>query len=651
MTTGHDHPINRNRHPWARVLALVLILMGGAGGLEPRLAQAAPLLIPGKTTLYQRILTRPGAVIVTTPDSGREVARPHAFSAYYVFQVVNRGATDWLAVGPSQRGEPIGWIARNKTVEWRSTIILTFTPAVGRQPTLFFDTEAAARAVAESPDLDRMIGPLVADTRAGRPPAGSGIISIEPRELVDFDSRFYLLPVLEARQVMLDSGYRATLTRVASIPTDETREPSREPYRVGIVFVIDSTKSMQPYIDRTREAVRRIFSSVRASDIADKVSFGAVEFRDSVEAVPGLGFVSRVVAPLRLPPDHEDFLRRLDTIQATSVSSQGFQEDGLAGVMAAVRLDEWKNFAGKYIIYFSDADMREPPDPLATTGYVADHVNKLAKENKIGIFSLLLATPQGENSHRRAEQQMRALSHWDGAGTQPFYRVPDGNLADFGPRIDRLTENLIGQVREAAGGASPDLRDADALTLAAHDMGQAMRLAWLGRVRGTAAPDILEAWAPDIALDNPDNKAFTIQILLTKNQLSRLRDALTLVLEAGQTTLHTRPDQFFDQLRLVVGRAMREGTVDLPDPSRITALGDLMGEYLDGLPYQSELTGITPDRWRLMGASEQDLAVVRIRSKLRAYQEIHDNADLWRPLVDGAPDDEKVAAIPLSLLP
>ena len=63
-----------------------------------------------------------------------------------------------------------------------------------------------------------------------------------------------------------------------------------------MVFVIDSTISMEPYIDRTREAVRRIYDTVEKAGIGRQVKFGLVAFRSSTKAVPKLEYVAKVYA-------------------------------------------------------------------------------------------------------------------------------------------------------------------------------------------------------------------------------------------------------------------------------------------------------------------------------------------------------------------
>ena len=119
---------------------------------------------------------------------------------------------------------------------------------------------------------------------------------------------FYLLPILDVEEVFLSSAMRKVkLVEIASIPLQEETPREELPFSAGIVFVIDTTTSMDPYIDRTRETVRRIFDRIKASPIGSQVGFGLIGFRDNSAAVE---YAAKVFAPLAYPPNHEEFQRQ-----------------------------------------------------------------------------------------------------------------------------------------------------------------------------------------------------------------------------------------------------------------------------------------------------------------------------------------------------
>ncbi|MDX1401586.1 MAG: serine/threonine protein kinase, partial [Kiloniellales bacterium] len=278
---------------------LVLLALPSSAAMAAR----QPLLIDGTSSLYQRVLTRPGAVIVSEPAAGSEIERPQAFSVFYIFSKKDVDGEEWLEIGPSKDKDPFGWIAHSKTVEWRQSLTMAFTNPSGRSPVLFFDDRGALIDFIEDESLATRADVAVGKIRAGQS-SGEAIVSIEPVEYIDFNSQFYLLPILSANEAFLEVG-RQKIIEIASIPLsleEDEPETPREPldkFGVGVVFVIDTTRSMGPYIDRTRETIKRIFTSIQESDYGNLVSFGMVGFRDNMEGAEGIEYVSRVFSPLR----------------------------------------------------------------------------------------------------------------------------------------------------------------------------------------------------------------------------------------------------------------------------------------------------------------------------------------------------------------
>jgi hypothetical protein len=305
--------------------------------------------------------------------------------------------------------------------------------------------------------------------------------------------------------------------------------------------------------------------------------------------------------------------------------------------------------------------VRDADDPYSSTGLTPDAVNGEALEKKIQVVALLLATPTGSAYHEHAESQYQALSAWEGMSRPAFYVVPEGDLDEFGPTIDEVVDAMVEQI-EGGSSTAEDESDSEAVAVdcsaesegaaglseAIRCAGYAMRLAWLGREHGTTAPSVFMGWAPDFALDDPRRKAFDVRVLLTKEQLSNLASALEAVLEAGQT-VDTDPSLFFDQLRTIVLRAAVDPST--VDPDSIDSLGDLLDPVLADLPYESQLMEMNEDSWLDAGPARQAEILATVRSKVRAYQYMHDDADRWISLHEDAPADELVYPIPLDMLP
>ncbi len=653
---------DRGRAWWSILLALLVALAAGVLPDGAALAQSrTPLLMEGRQTLYQRVLSRPSAILREgpSPTARATVAVVAPFTIYYVFGRQTVGGQDWVEVGRPERGPAEGWVQADQVIDWRQTLVVAFTNPAGRERTLFFRDRDSLMRLLESPRAAREIPELRRQAIERRLPPGSPVISIEPAEFIDITRQFYVLPILAAEQTMMPSGFTTRALRVASIPLREdplSQMPSAEEllrnYRVGIVFVIDTTVSMGPYIDRTRAAVRRIYGQIAGSPIAQRVSFGMIGFRDRPDVRPGLEYLTRVYLPLERNQDARTILARLDRMEEASVSSPGWNEDALAGIHAALQQPGWSDFDGRYIILITDAGPRLANDPISTTLMGPREISALAQQNHTAIYALHLLTSAGRDDHDFAAAQYRELSRWP--NTQPlYYPVPQGSVTEFGRRVDQLAESLIAQANTAMQGRLVELqqeaaagnRESDSRTQL---VGRAMQLAFLGRVQGTRAPDVFEAWTTDRDLDDPRRASLDVRVLLTKSQLSDLRDVLRAVLEQGQAN-RLSPQDFFGQLRSAVANMTR-------DPGRLgraqfANLGELLGEYLRDLPYTSRILEIDERTWMSMGPGAQREVLDDIAAKLRLYQQIHDRPELWTALYEGAPEGERVYPMPLDSLP
>jgi len=127
---------------------------------------------------------------------------------------------------------------------------------------------------------------LYRSAKKGNIDSNSPVIAIQPESYTDIQNDFYLIPILSHEDIYL-GGEQARMLQVATVPLvrpdskpakaniKATPAPiTEDSYRSGIVFVIDTTLSMGPYIDRTREAVRRIYDEISRANLTDQVSFG-----------------------------------------------------------------------------------------------------------------------------------------------------------------------------------------------------------------------------------------------------------------------------------------------------------------------------------------------------------------------------------------
>jgi len=149
---------------------------------------------------------------------------------------------------------------------------------------------------------------------------------------------------------------------------------------------------------------------------------------------------------------------------------------------------------------------------------------------------------------------------------------------------------------------------------------------------------------------NPDVKAFTTRVLLNKNQLSDLQSTLRRLVEAYEKS-QIDPGSFFNQLRSAAVAMGRDPSKLGQGKAKNLEEAGLMGEYLDGLPYQSQLMSIDFDAWTNMGVGGSQAIIDNLKSRIALYQRFHDDVDKWVKLNPAASDGDRVYPVPIDSLP
>jgi serine/threonine-protein kinase PpkA len=626
----------------------------GPPGAQPA---RVPLLVPNKRSIYQRVLLRPGATLHDTAGAGP--GRPGlGFSAFYVYARQGSGAEEWLQIGAAADGRTEGWVRAARTIDWTHAMVAAFTNPANRGRGLFLETEARARALL-APNGAAEALRLRTEAAAGRP--ATGVVALEPGNFIDITRQFYLLPILNAATVERELGGPVRVLEVASAPA-ERPPPAPAPdalarFRAGLVFVVDTTISMQPYIDRTREAMTGIVGRLRETAVRDNFRFGVVGYRDSKDATPtGYEYTARVFAKPDFTQPPEAALGAMRDLAATTTGNEGFDEDPVAGVATALDEIDWGPLGGRYLVLITDAGGREASDPLSSTRQGIEQIAIRAREQGVAVMVVHLLTPEGRTAgnHARARRQYVALGSNGSTGDTLYFPVDDGSPEQFRGTISALVEGVLRQVsattgrpiaelRGAGGGAAP--RQAERIERQLQVLAEAMRLAYLGREERTTAPDVVRSFVLDRDPAPPGNAAIDVRVLLTRNQLEDLNRTLEEILRAGRAT-RLQPRDFFSQLQTTMSLAAR-------DPSRIAmagALGGLLGEFLEGLPYASEVMGMTEREWNAMSAGSQARLLNQIEAKLRLYRDFS-RSEVWTTLSGRRDAGEQVFPVPLDALP
>jgi serine/threonine-protein kinase PpkA len=634
----------------------------------------APLLMPGKRTLYQRILVRPDAKLAANPGDSEGKPLPPLLT-YYVYQRKPASDESWVKVGATPDCRTDGWIREERTVPWKQQIVVTFDNPAGRGRVLLFKDVDELRRIAALPKPSSELAALEASLRGGA--SDRRIVAAEPENYVDFTRHFYLLPILGFEDAATASGLPLHLLKIHSIAEPSSGNAVAPRPKAAVVFVIDSTRSMKPYIDRTKKAVHQIFQQLSLMPHGNEIRFGLVAFRSSTQAVPGLQYVAKKFVDPNGANNAADFTAGIAKVEEARVSTARFDEDAYAGVMLALKDIDWTPYLGRYIVLITDAGALDANDPLSQTGKGASEVSAAARDRDVLPYAIHLKTPLGRKlgDHPKAEQQYRELTKSVLTGDALYYPVENaGAVADFGKMIDCAARSMISNIRsvgERHGSSDASLAQycppaTESMRKMREDaelIGLALRLKYLGLTpAGQTAPKDFAGWISDRDLDHPARPSVEVRVLLTKNQLSNLSNGVRVILEAAKSG-RTSAAQFYRSLLDFASRMGRDPM--LAKPSENVTIADLgiLGEYLDDLPYKSATMSLDQDTWENWSASQQDEFIHSIENKLERYRDYESDCTLWTDLANPQPrpnggcspasgdSGEMVYPVPIDALP
>ena len=677
-------------------LSAALLVMAADGSTSA--AQQA-LTQDGAAGFHRRVLSLPDSKIQAQPSHGAEVVEQQVptFSIFYIYGEKLIDGETWLEVGRQPEGGGIGWMPKTKTEEWKSMLVMQYAPRGQRERVLFFDDKAPLREVVESADPAARAATL----RAAGGGTG-GVVAMEPPAVVDQAGQPYLMPILDYEFGEFDSGDLTTLVQVgglnASQPSpagdgaaaaggaadgdgagpDLPAQPDLSEFRTGIVFVIDTTQSMGPYIERTRETVKGIYDRIEAAGNLDKVAFGIVGYRDYVDYNPGIEYVTRVYQDLSPETPPSTLLRNMQTVTPAKVPTQGWSEDAYAGLHTAITSLNWDPFAARVIVLMSDAGMRPSSDPhSAVRNFGGENVIAEATRKGITIFPIHLRTEEAAraNNVATAERQMRAISRTGDANVDKYVGIESGTLPEFGRFVDDFARQVESAVSGAANnrmvrrpdlapppdGAPPPQQEPqqadDAAPPPETELGAMLvnevfraQLEYLGRHAGTQAPSFYRAWAADCDLDTPVFDALDVSVFLNRTQLNGLAQALDKIVARAKAA-ELNPTGFFDLLQSL------SATME-HDPNRSGAAGEfenlaesgLLPDYLEALPYHSKVLRMTRQTWLDWGLTGQQEFILDLEDKLALYARAYQDTDNWIDLGAGDPG-LAVYPVPLRYLP
>ena len=632
----------------------------------------------------RRVLSRPGAILYDATGAGTPLP---AFSVLYVYAEAGAASDARLAVGRGPRGAD-GWVAAARTEDWRTMLVMSYAPNTGRDRTVFFASKDDVFDILDQEDGAADAMQAIRDGIAAGTHDPEQVVAIEPRLTVDSVQRPYLMPVLDFVQTSTDAFGDVTILQLAALNRNsgETGAASTRPlnedrittvadardFRVGVAFVIDTTRSMGPYIDRAKDFVRDISDGLAGRGLQDRFDFALVGYRDNIDAASDVGYLRQVFRDFGSPTESATLLSSVDRMTPAATSTTNWREDAFAGIDLAIGDLNWGAVDTRLVFLITDASPRSVGDALASDSQMGpETINALAAQRNISLFVLHMQTEEaarvsqateGYDDTERGRQLYARMSQTGDAAISKYFSVQGQTERAFADSLDLvagLVIDQLGQLSDAGTLARPDpvlddplmaaisaggpvvIDDAGGSDLvAAAVAGELFRYQteYLGTRSGVEAPDFYRGWAIDRDLSHPDRRALDVSVFVTRDQLGDLANRLGDIVTRLQEKDLGMGD-FFASVQAEAGST----AVD-PD------FGSFLPSYLTDLPYGSKFINMTPATWDALGEISRTQLLEEVSAKLASYRRIYATEDGWITL-DARNAEDQVYPLPLRDLP
>ncbi len=578
-----------------------------------------------------------------------------------------------VASGDSE-GEFRGWVAEADAVEWHHRQAAKFSPRHGRGLAHFFGQSDEAKAAAESGDVG---------AATHREPESSG------GELI-------LMPVLDVSDVAVDgqemqlyemafmAGHPETApapsaagVRVEGLEGPVTQERVREETTVDIVFVVDTTHSMQPVIDKVRRSIESVANELAADEqLRPRLRFGLVGYRDTIPQMHQMEYLARVFCHLEGGQDHRLFLQRLGQLEEAPVGSGGYPEDGLAGIDLAMDFEtlKWNPLGWKHVVVVGDASWKESEHPdggsrrsennrtIAGLLAKAQPGNNLEALTQAGfVFTpVRVKDPRAAQDHLFADRQANRLAAGRTHSGEAIHVRGGVGAEDFSAK---LTEEILGRLRElgdlASGNTAPGgtpapspgpTRPSAPTNTSSADFPwpvlEILQAVGSGNGGGTGGMQFENRYSTEYDADG--NRVFVPHLFIRKGQLLSFTSMLDFL--QGQLEDAGEPGSR-DVTAIVKGLQTLSLTLNIAEPISADMPVETFLSMLLGFPIKNPIFQLTIADLAAMSQTDYDDWVKSVKAQKEALQALTENAHIWKKLHQDAKDRDAHAFVPMSDLP
>lgn len=274
------------------------------------------------------------------------------FQPYYIMKEDNGwfllSQTDKMSADPiAAKGQMVGWIKATNVVEWgtRTTLEPNWDgQAKGRYssgiPAYPYDN--SGRSAAQKYQSDATIG----------------------RAMTKFECKGQRMSGEKMRPISLRNDNGVVKSLLTLNPGSDINEQLKEEIarikeqqnNINIVFVLDGTKSMDPYYEPCVAAIEEASRSIRAKSSASNIKFGVVIYRD-------LGHPSDALELLPLSRNIDAVKNFLRGVQCKSIGDKDIPESMFYGLYDGVDQLNLPNNQSNLLIHIGDAGNPVENDP------------------------------------------------------------------------------------------------------------------------------------------------------------------------------------------------------------------------------------------------------------------------------------------------
>ncbi|MER8475984.1 vWA domain-containing protein [Mesorhizobium sp. M1163] len=643
------------------------------------------------TNLALRLLVKPGAHMYVEKDEGSASVGGdlppfsvlNAFSQDGVsYDANNFTAAGWFHAGHGDKSAE-GWIKADDVVPWKQALAVAYTnPGPSeRRPVLMFESAEALKKTLDDIKSNAVTPSALYDAVTGNnvPP---GIISREGNAWVDIDKTFYLLPILQYESfdayspdmmsiqlAALTNQGRAQQAAACNLQQaggdkclQEQAGGGVKSFAADVVFVIDTTNSMQPNIDAVTAAIGKTAQIMsQKTSTPDALKFGLVGYRDNVESTPALEYVTKNFTPDLVSADKLQSLLDSGAVKASDSGSGDWEEEVFAGVRDGIK-SNWSPEAAHIMILIGDASSHPVGDPKNTTGLSEVALKDLAKQSNVYIASIYVADPKAASDLALARPQFEGLAVGDQDSGLAFSVVQaSGQSTEVGDAGGAAGESTT-SLEEALKGALSKVVESiatgrfDSIVQANTANGDTAGQAILGAVRaafvdyiGKSAqpPANIISWVVDRDLSAYNKKSFDIKVMLQRGEVQELQSALNAVLSKFQASQSTSAT-FLQGVQ--AGSTATSYDLKIADTEKVMN-SPLVPLWIKNLPYKSEVLTISVEEFKNESADDRSKFEANLGKLIAFYDDILNRPNDWIQLDPQGTAEEAVYMLDLKNLP